>query len=296
MVSFDRKSLLQHEEEMWSLQVYFSGLRRLLQLLLHPQPGFSLSLSDELKRSVYVYNAGPQYFPMFNFSPAVTKADTPSRLASLTDIGEYPDLEFMSFFLNRFAKIWNPFVRNRSNAAKSSIAILLLAGTIPCQAQVSTKELAQDDPYKASTKELLQDDPYKLYFQTSVATRHFHPDPAHNNHQKLLNLEWNYKDDYLVGAALFQNSFYQPCQLIYWGAKFHPVESAPGMYFKLIGGLLHGYKDGHLDSIPLDHMTYKGVGIAPAILPSVGYCRGQFCSELVVFGVAGAMLTAGVKF
>jgi len=35
-------------------------------------------------------------------------------------------------------------------------------------------------------------------------------------------------------------------------------------------------------------------GFAPAILPSVGYCYNRICSELVLFGAAGAMLTLGV--
>src|SRR4030088_1458330 len=101
----------------------------------------------------------------------------------------------MLFFLNRFTKIWNLFVRNCGNIAKYNVVILLLASTVPCHAQVSAQELrqddsyklpqydsyklAQDDPYKLAQDDpykLAQDDPYKLYLQTSVATRHFHPD------------------------------------------------------------------------------------------------------------------------
>jgi hypothetical protein len=205
----------------------------------------------------------------------------------------------MLFFLNRFTKIWNLFVRNCGNTAKYNVVILLLASTVPCHAQVSAQELRQDDSYKLpqyDSYKLAQDDPYKLYLQTSVATRHFHPDPMHNDHQGLVNLEWDYKDDNVIGGALFHNSFYQPCQLIYWGKKFHPIESTPEMYFKVVGGLLHGYKGEHKDKIPFNKATYKEVGIAPVILPSVGYCHKQFCSELVLFGVSGVMLTAGVRF
>jgi hypothetical protein len=135
------------------------------------------------------------------------------------------------------------------------------------------------------------DSPYPFTFQTSVVTRHFHPDPEHNNHQKLLNLEWNYKDDLLVGAAYFRNSFRQPTTLVYWGAKFRPMDSMPEAYIKVVAGLIHGYKGEYQDNIPFNQL-----GTAPAILPSVGYCYKQFCSELIVFGTAGAMLAAGVRF
>lgn len=135
------------------------------------------------------------------------------------------------------------------------------------------------------------DNPYPFMLQTSVATRHFHPSSAQNNHQELLNLEWNYKDNLLVGAASFRNTYRQPTQLVYWGAKFHPLDSAPNAYLKVVAGLIHGYKGEYQDHIPFNQL-----GTAPAILPAVGYCHKQLCSELIVFGAAGAMLTAGVRF
>lgn len=133
-------------------------------------------------------------------------------------------------------------------------------------------------------------EPYHFMLQTSVATRHFHPN-SQNNHQDLLNLEWNYDSNLLVGAATFRNSFEQPTQLVYWGAKFHPIASVPDAYVKVVGGLLHGYSGKYQDKIP-----FNKYGTAPVILPAVGYCYKQVCSELIVFGTAGAMLTAGVRF
>lgn len=133
-------------------------------------------------------------------------------------------------------------------------------------------------------------EPYHFTLQTSVATRHFRPNPTQNNHQDLLNLEWNYDRNLLVGAATFRNSFEQSTQLVYWGAKFHPIASVPGAYVKVVGGLLHGYRGEYKDKIP-----FNKYGTAPVILPAAGYCYKQVCSELIVFG-AGAMLTAGARF
>jgi hypothetical protein len=135
------------------------------------------------------------------------------------------------------------------------------------------------------------DNPYPFTFQTSVATRHFHPSSTQNNHQDLLNLEWNYKDNLIVGGAWFRNTFEQPTKLVYWGAKFHPLDAVPNGYVKVVAGLIHGYKGEYRDKIP-----FNGSGTAPVILPAVGYCYQRVCSELIVFGTAGAMLTAGVKF
>lgn len=179
------------------------------------------------------------------------------------------------FSSKRFLEVRKRYLRG---ALTSTAAAVLLASALPCQAE-------------GDTTEPLQDNPYKFTLQTSVATRHFHPSSTQNNHQDLLNLEWNYKSNLLVGAATFRNTFKQSTQLVYWGAKFHPLDSAPGMYLKVVGGLIHGYKGEHKDKIPFNQL-----GTAPAILPSVGYCHKQFCSELIIFGTAGAMLNAGVRF
>ncbi len=133
--------------------------------------------------------------------------------------------------------------------------------------------------------------PYNLILSTSVATRHFNPQPLHNSKQGLINLEWNYDKHYVVGAAAFSNSYNQDTQLVYWGAKFRPIESTPDLYVKVVGGLIHGYKDQYQDNIP-----FNKYGTAPVILPAVGYCYKHLCTEVIVFGTAGAMWTAGVRF
>lgn len=56
-------------------------------------------------------------------------------------------------------------------------------------------------------------------------------------------------------------------------------------------GLLRGYQGEYRDKIPLNHLE-----IAPAVLPSIGVQWGRFESDLIVFGTAGMMVTAGVRF
>ena len=131
----------------------------------------------------------------------------------------------------------------------------------------------------------------RFYLATSVYTRHFHYDAAHDNHQDLIQGEWNITEQWLAGVSLFENSFGQESQYAYGGYRFRPLESLQPLYLKLTAGFVHGYRGEYQDKIP-----FNKSGIAPVIIPSVGYCLIRFCSEIVVFGAAGAMVTFGVTF
>jgi hypothetical protein len=125
--------------------------------------------------------------------------------------------------------------------------------------------------------------------EISVFTQHFDYNPEHDNHQHLIAAEWNVTEQWLVGASAFANSFDQPTEYVYGGYRFRPFESLQPLYLKLTAGLVHGYYGQHQNSIPLN-----GLGTAPGIVPSLGYCLNRFCSELVVFGLAGVLVTVGV--
>ena len=129
----------------------------------------------------------------------------------------------------------------------------------------------------------------RFYLATSLYTRHFNYDPAHDNHQDMILGEWNITEQWIVGAAMFDNSFGQPSQYVYGGYRFRPFESLQPLYIKLSAGLVHGYTGQYQSKIP-----FNNSGVAPVILPSVGYCFNRFCSEVVLFGAAGALVTFGV--
>jgi hypothetical protein len=129
----------------------------------------------------------------------------------------------------------------------------------------------------------------RFYLETSLYTRHFSYDPAHVDKQKLILGEWNITEQWLVGASFFDNSFGQPSQYIYGGWRYRPFEQLQPFYFKVSAGLTHGYKDQYRDKIPFNHS-----GIAPVVIPSVGYCFSRVCSEVILFGGAGLLVTLGV--
>ena len=140
--------------------------------------------------------------------------------------------------------------------------------------------LAQDDTQ--------QKDKDFWYVQTSVYTRHFSPDPEHNNNQDLIGLEYNDASGWLAGGATFRNSFSQRSYYAYAGKRFDS-ENYP-VYLKLTGGLLEGYHGEYQDKIPLNRF-----GVAPVIIPSVGAYHGPVAAELVLLGFNAAMITAGLR-
>jgi hypothetical protein len=126
--------------------------------------------------------------------------------------------------------------------------------------------------------------------QFSLYTRHWDPSPEHNNHQHMITLEARWRDDWLAGLSVFENSFYQDTQLVYVG-KTWSLPDSPNWYFKVIGGLVHGYKEPYQDKIPLN-----GLGVAPAIIPSLGYRRRHLMIEAHFAGLSAMTLTAGIRF
>ena len=177
----------------------------------------------------------------------------------------------------------------------AGVALVLCFGVgivKPSIAQAPAPEVPSAEASPWSAPEPWRTD--RFYFQTSVATVHFSPTPEHVNKQDLVNGEWRFNSfaatgQWLAGAAFFKNSFGQPSQYVYGGWLVRPFDSLQPLYFKITAGALHGYKEPYENKIP-----FNSSGVAPAIVPSMGYCFNRVCSELVLFGGAGIMLTLGV--
>jgi len=127
--------------------------------------------------------------------------------------------------------------------------------------------------------------------QTGLYTVHWDPDPGHVHNPKMLNLEYQRTDRWLVGAAVFDNSFGQPSQYVYFGKLWRPFESHQLVHTKLTGGLMHGYKDEYQSKIPLNSN-----GIAPVLVPAIGLSGKHVSGEVAILGTAGVTFTIGVLF
>lgn len=125
--------------------------------------------------------------------------------------------------------------------------------------------------------------------QTSVYTRHFNPDPDHNERQELIGLERNRADGLLYGAATFRNSFRQRSVYAY-GGKAWQHDRWP-VYAKVSAGLLQGYRGKYRDKLPLNRF-----GVAPVIIPALGTHLGPVGIEAVLLGGNAMMVNVGYRF
>jgi len=128
------------------------------------------------------------------------------------------------------------------------------------------------------------------YFYSSLYTKHYDPEPGHVNDQNMVGLEFGMTRNRLWGFAIFDNSFGQKSKYLYVGKKWHISESHR-LYFKLTGGLLQGYEGPYEDKIPLN-----GLGIAPAVVPAIGYSYKNVFVEFAQLGMAAGMINVGKKF
>ena len=149
----------------------------------------------------------------------------------------------------------------------------------------------------------------ELLLQTSVWTKHFNPEPDHNNHQKMINHEYYFNDEvkfilnpeqaswrddvrWLVGGATFKNSYDQQSTYVYGGGRYdYALGANAKAYAKLTAGLLYGYRGEYKDKIPLNDL-----GVAPVILPAFGVQHRRVNLEVVPFAAAGVMVNAGFYF
>lgn len=192
-------------------------------------------------------------------------------------------------------------VRRRPARVRAWLGCALAAlalGSLPAHdaaAQDSTFEL-RGVPVPAPREAWDAPEPWKtdrFYFQFAYYTLHFNPDPEH--HQSyLFDMEYRFDKYWLdgqwfTGLSLFQNSFGQFSQYVYGGLQWRPWREYPKGYVKVSAGLLHGYKGEYRDKIPFNHYE-----IAPAIIPSVGYCWSRVCGEFVLLGASAALFTVGV--
>lgn len=135
----------------------------------------------------------------------------------------------------------------------------------------------------------------RIYVYTSFYTKHFSPDPDHVNDQDMFGIELRMTNKRMYGFTKFNNSFGQDSEYLYTGYKWNLSDAVTihpsNHYFKLTGGLLHGYKDEYQDKIP-----FNGLGVAPAIVPTYGYLYKNYTGEVSLGGISVATITIGYVF
>jgi hypothetical protein len=135
----------------------------------------------------------------------------------------------------------------------------------------------------------------RFFFQYSVYTKHRTYNPEHVDRNHLLNfqIQSNYDrvwgaDKTLFGLSFFKNSFGQPSQFVYWGQQWDVNDY---VYAKVSAGLLHGYKGKYRDKIP-----FNKLGVAPGIIPTLGFRYKDFSVEGIMLGTSAGMIAVGYTF
>jgi hypothetical protein len=170
------------------------------------------------------------------------------------------------------------------------IKIILPALLLVLTAFFAGPVLAEKNPGSQWLGKLKSLNAEETYVYTSLYTTHYDPEPDHVNDQNMLGFENGLGGVRLWGLAIFDNSFGQESQYLYLGQKWRAFESDQ-WYYKLTAGLLHGYKEPYDDKIPLNDL-----GVAPAIVPALGYRNKSFFAEFSQLGLAAGLITVGVAF
>ncbi len=129
----------------------------------------------------------------------------------------------------------------------------------------------------------------RLTFMFGPYVYHFHYDAKHDNQPWLTGLEWEPSGSWLdYGVAYFRNSFSQPSVYAYVGKRWFRDDDEQGIYLKLTGGPMYGYRGQYEHKVP-----YNSNGLAWAIVPGVGYQYRAVDVQFVFLGAAAVLLTFG---
>jgi hypothetical protein len=125
----------------------------------------------------------------------------------------------------------------------------------------------------------------------SPYTFHWSQNPEHRP-VKLVAMDSHLTGGRFCGLALFTNSFGQESAYLYVGQQWDGIWGNPKLFTKVSAGLLYGYRDQYKNKIPLNQM-----GIAPAIIPSIGYTfTPKDSAQVFVLGNAGLLFAYSRSF
>jgi len=137
----------------------------------------------------------------------------------------------------------------------------------------------------------LYDDNDTLYLWGGSYT-HFKDDADYEGSPILASLEIKKPNNQLYGLALFNNSYGQFSQYLYLGKEYKFDDIYNGLRAKVSAGLIHGYKDEAEDNLFLN----EELGVAPAIVPGIGYQRKRWGIDLYLLADKAILLGIGYQF
>jgi hypothetical protein len=115
---------------------------------------------------------------------------------------------------------------------------------------------------------------------------------AEHHPVKLVAMDRHVAGGRFCGMAVFSNSFGQASTYLYVGKQWDGILGNPKLFSKVSAGLIWGYRGAYKDKIPFNQL-----GIAPAIIPSLGYAfTPKDSAEVFLLGTAGLTFSYTRRF
>ena len=127
----------------------------------------------------------------------------------------------------------------------------------------------------------------RIYFQLATYA-HFSSSDEHQGPALYFGAEVQKPSQRLYGLGLFNNSFGQFSQYLYFGKQYNLPRVHQNLHFKLTAGIVHGYKEEHRDDLPITFGDF-----APFITPSIGLHDDHWSADLVLLGIRAVMVNIG---
>jgi len=125
----------------------------------------------------------------------------------------------------------------------------------------------------------------------SPYTHHWHASTEHRP-VKLVAMDSHLAGGRFCGLALFTNSFGQESAYLYVGQQWDRLFGVPQLFSKVSLGLLYGYRDQYKHKV-----EFNQLGVAPVIIPSLGYAfTQQDSAQVFVLGTAGVLFAYARSF
>lgn len=155
----------------------------------------------------------------------------------------------------------------------------------PCPDALSAKQAAPSEADRSASDAK----PWELLL--SPYAYHWRYNPEHRP-VFLGAMERHVAGNRFCGLALFRNSFGQPSAYLYVGKQWNGVFDTPHLFVKVSAGFIDGYRGKYQEKIP-----FNDYGIAPAIIPSLGYRFSPHDSaQVMVLGTAGLLFAYAHDF
>jgi hypothetical protein len=147
-----------------------------------------------------------------------------------------------------------------------------------------------EDPTSTTGKALSEDEPSRSrWFLRGGAYAHWNKNEESNGPPVLASLEYYRPNRWFYGIALFNNSFDQFSQFLFFGRQWSPFKGRPHVNPKLAFGVIQGYSGEHYDTLPIRWGGSWGLGM----IPSIEYKKGKVGYEVSVLGVGGLLFSIG---